>query len=68
MSLWELGAKISPRTVAVIAVHLFGIPERLTEIGQIARDANLILIEDSAQYMPSAGSRKPPKEHMEKPF
>lgn len=51
MSLRQLSQKISKDTVAVIAVHLFGVPERVKEIHKITKDANLVLIEDSAQYM-----------------
>jgi dTDP-4-amino-4,6-dideoxygalactose transaminase len=52
MDLAQLQSKISARTVAIIAVHLFGIPERLMRIREIAHDANLVLIEDSAQLLP----------------
>jgi len=52
MDLDDLRRKISRQTVAVIAVHLFGIPERLSLIQEISKKARTLLIEDSAQYIP----------------
>jgi dTDP-4-amino-4,6-dideoxygalactose transaminase len=52
MDLGDLQRKISSQTVAVIAVHLFGIPERLSQIKEITNTAKISLIEDSAQYLP----------------
>jgi len=49
MNLDALSSRITPDTVAVIAVHLLGIPERIVEIREIARKYNLVLIEDAAQ-------------------
>ena len=49
MSLDSLSSRIGPNTVAVIAVHLLGIPERIIEIREIALRNNIILIEDAAQ-------------------
>ncbi len=40
---------ITPRTKAVLPVHLFGQPADLKEIGEICRRRGLILIEDCAQ-------------------
>ena len=37
MSLDSLSSRIGPDTVAIIAVHLLGIPERIVEICEIAR-------------------------------
>ncbi|MGC8841984.1 MAG: DegT/DnrJ/EryC1/StrS family aminotransferase, partial [Candidatus Sumerlaeaceae bacterium] len=42
-------AAISPRTRAVIFVHLHGNPSGLNEIAEICRRHNLVLIEDCAQ-------------------
>lgn len=56
LSLRGLQATLSERTVAVIAVHLFGIRERMTELRQLTRAAGALLIEDSAQALP-AGPR-----------
>jgi perosamine synthetase len=41
--------KISPRTKAIIGVHLFGHPFDLKAIQEICEDYNLFLIEDCAQ-------------------
>jgi len=42
-------AAISPRTKAIIPVHLFGHPSDMTEISGIANKHNLVVIEDAAQ-------------------
>jgi dTDP-4-amino-4,6-dideoxygalactose transaminase len=42
-------AAITPRTRAIIPVHLFGQPARMLEIGDIARRHNLRIVEDCAQ-------------------
>jgi dTDP-4-amino-4,6-dideoxygalactose transaminase len=41
--------KITPRTRAVIVVHLHGLPADMDEIRAIAREHNLFVIEDAAQ-------------------
>jgi len=41
--------KISVRTKAIMPVHLFGCPVDMTAIGQIAKEANLFVLEDAAQ-------------------
>ena len=45
----DVEAKITPRTRAIIAVHLFGNPCDLDALADIARRHNLFLIEDCAQ-------------------
>src|SRR5262249_4054462 len=42
-------AKITPRTVGIIPVHLYGQPAHMDEIMAIARKYNLWVIEDCAQ-------------------
>ncbi len=42
-------AAITPRTKAILPVHLFGLPARMDVISAIARKHGLILIEDCAQ-------------------
>jgi perosamine synthetase len=43
-----LEAAITPRTRAVVAVHLFGLAARMNEIRAIAKKRNLAIIEDAA--------------------
>jgi dTDP-4-amino-4,6-dideoxygalactose transaminase len=63
LDLRDLAAKISARTRAVVAVDLFGIPERREQIQAISRAAGVSLIEDSAQYMPAR-----PEDHWQGDF
>ncbi len=44
----DLRRRITPRTKAVIVVHMLGTPARLPEIADICREHNLVLIEDTA--------------------
>ena len=44
----DLERRITPRTKAVIVVHMLGTPARLPEISEICRRHNLYLIEDTA--------------------
>lgn len=44
----DLRRRITPRTKAVIVVHMLGTPARLPEIAAICRQHNLFLIEDTA--------------------
>jgi len=44
----DLERRITPRTKAVIVVHMLGTPARLPEIVEICRRHNLLLIEDTA--------------------
>lgn len=43
--------QISPRTVAILATHLFGHPAAVVQLGDIARDHGLRLIYDAAQAL-----------------
>lgn len=52
MDLAQLQHRIGPRTIAVVAVDLFGIPERLSQLRSIVEQAGALLIEDSAQSFP----------------
>jgi len=47
----EIEAKITPRTKAIIAVHLQGCPADLDPILEIARKHNIRVLEDSAQCL-----------------
>jgi dTDP-4-amino-4,6-dideoxygalactose transaminase len=54
MTLAELEAKISPRTKAILAVHLFGHAAPMDEILRFAHDRSVPVIEDCSQ---SPGAR-----------
>lgn len=45
----DVRAKITPRTKAIMAVHMMGNPARLDELKAIAEQHDLLLIEDAAQ-------------------
>lgn len=45
---------ITPRTKAIIAVHIAGAPADMTRLKQVARKHGLVLIEDSAQAVGAA--------------
>src|SRR4051812_9162045 len=45
----DVKAKITPRTKAIMAVHMMGNPARLDELKAIADERGLLLIEDCAQ-------------------
>jgi dTDP-4-amino-4,6-dideoxygalactose transaminase/predicted dehydrogenase len=45
----SIARRITPRTRAVIVVHLFGFPADLAEIGELLRERGIPLIEDCAQ-------------------
>lgn len=45
----KIEAKITPKTKAIIPVHILGIPADITRIMSIAKKHNLIVIEDACQ-------------------
>jgi dTDP-4-amino-4,6-dideoxygalactose transaminase len=45
----KIQQRVSPRTKAIIAVHLYGLPAAMDEIVSISRRLNLKLVEDCAQ-------------------
>lgn len=49
MSPERLAAALSPDTVAVVVVHLYGRPAPMAEIAELCRRAGVALIEDAAQ-------------------
>ena len=49
MDINKLEEKISPKTKAIIAVHLYGYPADMPTITKIANQHNLFIIEDAAQ-------------------
>lgn len=48
--------RITPRTKAIVVVHLYGHPANMRVLREIAEDFNLILVEDAAQ---AHGARTP---------
>lgn len=52
MDLDQLASRVGENTVAIVAVDLFGIPERMDAIRAIARQSEVVLIQDSAQAFP----------------
>jgi dTDP-4-amino-4,6-dideoxygalactose transaminase len=53
----ELTQTISNRTLAIISVHLFGIPEDSRKINELASSHNAFHIEDAAQSFGSAAGK-----------
>jgi dTDP-4-amino-4,6-dideoxygalactose transaminase len=49
-----IGAAITPRTRAIVPVHYAGVPCEMDEIVALARDHDLIVIEDAAQALGSS--------------
>jgi perosamine synthetase len=49
----DVRRKITPRTRAILAVHLYGQPCEMDALKQIARDHNLFLVEDCAEALGS---------------
>lgn len=50
----ELERRVTPRTRAIIAVHLYGLPADMGPIAAFARSRNIPLIEDNAQAIGAA--------------
>lgn len=47
----QLSSKLTEKTLGIIAVHLFGLPENVTEIKKRAHGKNITIIEDAAQAL-----------------
>lgn len=47
----QVAGSLTPRTRAVLPVHLFGQPADLDELMAVARDHELVLVEDAAQAL-----------------
>ncbi|MFC7595422.1 DegT/DnrJ/EryC1/StrS family aminotransferase [Terrabacter sp. GCM10028922] len=45
----DVAARITPRTKAIVAVHLYGHPADMTSLAEIASGAGIVLIEDAAE-------------------
>ena len=50
--------KITARTKAIIAVHLYGLPADIKALSAMAKEKNIPLVEDMAQAIGSAYERK----------
>ncbi|MGO9274895.1 MAG: DegT/DnrJ/EryC1/StrS family aminotransferase [Terriglobia bacterium] len=48
-------AAISPRTKAIVPVHLYGQPANMPEVAKIAKSHNLFVVEDCAQALGARG-------------
>jgi dTDP-4-amino-4,6-dideoxygalactose transaminase len=55
----RLAAAITPRTRAVVPVHLYGLPAAMTEINDIARRYGLSVIEDATLALGATYDRAP---------
>ncbi len=49
ISVEEIRKKITPRTKAIIPVHLYGLPADMDPIMELAEEHNLVVIEDACQ-------------------
>jgi len=49
MNVQEIEAKITPRTKAIMAVHIFGLPVDMDALSKIAHRYGLMILEDAAQ-------------------
>src|SRR5437899_797669 len=52
----KIEAAITPRTRAIVPVHLYGLPADMPAIARIARASNLLVIEDCAQAIGARGN------------
>tara|TARA_B100002003_G_scaffold182027_1_gene170215 strand:+ start:38920 stop:40089 length:1170 start_codon:yes stop_codon:yes gene_type:complete len=59
MNTEKLAEALSKATVAVIAAGFLGVPERLSEVGNICESHGIWLIEDAAQCFPPDCAREP---------
>ncbi|MCC7205641.1 MAG: DegT/DnrJ/EryC1/StrS family aminotransferase, partial [Phycisphaeraceae bacterium] len=55
----KIEALVTPRTKAIVLVHLFGVPADMDAIMDVARRHNLLVIEDCAQAQGSRYKGKP---------
>lgn len=58
MSIEDVKRKITPKTKAIMAVHLYGLTCEISELKKIANDNNLFLIEDTAEALGSEYENK----------
>ena len=58
LDLTQLVLAITENTAAIVAVNLFGINERWSQLRELAERNDIVLIEDSAQYFPGGEERQ----------
>lgn len=49
MDVTQIKAKITPRTKAIMAVHMYGLPVEMTALEDLAKEHGLAIIEDAAE-------------------
>ncbi len=49
----KVAAAIGPKTKAIMPVHLYGLPAKMKEINALAKEHNLLVIEDAAEAIGS---------------
>jgi hypothetical protein len=57
--LGSLESRLSPNTVAVVAVNLLGLGDGVTELARLCNDRRIPIIQDSAQHLPRERSDWP---------
>ena len=55
----DVERKITPRTRAMVVVHLWGMPSKMTELHRIARRHNLLVLEDAAHAQGASWRGRP---------
>jgi len=58
LDLVELSSAITEKTAAIVAVDLFGIAERWSQLRELVEQHDIVLIEDSAQYFPGGNEQR----------
>jgi len=51
MDVTQIAARISPRTKAILVVHIYGLPVDMDPVLELCREHNLFLIEDAAELI-----------------
>lgn len=59
MDVTQIEQKITPKTKAIMAVHIYGLPVDLDPILELAKKYNLYVIEDAAQMLGQTYKGKP---------
>ena len=58
LDLSQTANAITENTAAIVAVNLFGINERWSQLQALAKQKGIVLIEDSAQYFPGGNEQQ----------